>query len=158
MPHIADFLTPERPDADGVIHIGRATPGCRHCGQRDTKYSENGRVCLHHPGTTCCANAVRDQIAWRERELADLRRVAREYQDDMRATERAAESSVGAQAAEARNKLVRMNLAYPLKLDRWRLLTEGGTDPFERDAAPHMGLKQELDELRSILAVMERAA
>jgi hypothetical protein len=152
MPHIAELLTTERPDADGIIHIGRNTPGCRHCGHRDMKYSENGRVCLHHPGTTCCAKAVKDQIGWREQELADLRRAAREYQDEMRDTERIAGSTVGADAVAARNKLAKMQAAYPVKVERWRRLTDG--DPQTGD----MGLKPEIDELRSILAVMERAA
>ena len=152
MPHIAELLTPEKPDADGVIHIGRNTPGCRHCGQRDMKYSDNGRVCLHHPGTQCCANAVKDQIVWRQQELTDLRRLAREYQDEMNDTERVASSTVGALSVEARNKLAKMQAAYPIKLERWRRLTDG--DPSTGD----MGLKPEIEELRSIFAVMERAA
>lgn len=140
---------------DGTIHIGRNTRGCKHCGHIEHKRSANGRAILHHPGTTCCRKAIEDQLEYRRAELARLRQEAAEYQAEMDAVQARASATVGKEAAEATATLHRMNQAYEQKLLRWRLQTDGGVDPLELDAPPHVGLKQEIRELEQML---QRAA
>ena len=58
------------PVEDGVIQLGSKDRGCRHCGAVEVTVSACGRVAWWHPGTNCCAAAIRDRVGWREEELA----------------------------------------------------------------------------------------
>lgn len=102
--------------ADGRIVLGRNAAGCRHCGRREVHYATNGRAEFWHPGTTCCAAAVRDQISWRTDELQRLRadlETARQAIDEER---RLAENAIGREAAAHVAKVAAMTRGYEAKI------------------------------------------
>ena len=138
-------------DRDGIWHIGRGTPGCRHCGKTEMHYAENGKAVIHHPGTTCCPAAIRDQIAWREADLARLRKLAREAREEVNELHHRAERAIGREAGDARALADRAERGYAARLAQWQLLTDGGVDPVNRDEPPHVGLKNEIRELERML-------
>lgn len=138
-------------DRDGIWHIGRGTRGCRHCGKTEMHYAENGKAVIHHPGTTCCPSAIRDQIAWREADLARLRKLAREAREEVDEVHRRAERAIGREAADARALAERAERGYAARLARWQLLTDGGVDPLNRGEPPHLGSKQEIRDLERLL-------
>jgi hypothetical protein len=136
MEAIADVLP--TPDADGIIHIGRGTRGCRHCGKIETHYSQNGRIAWHHPGVTCCEKAITDQVNYRKGDLNRLRQAAADSQatlDDLRAR---SETAFGKEANELRATLAKAERGHDIRVNRLRA---------ESDA-----VKQEIREAEGLLA------
>lgn len=102
---------------DGQIEIGRGTPGCRHCGHRDSKYAGNGAAVLHHPGAECCADAVRDQIGWRKADLENLRAATKRDQAELDEARTVAHESVGRDAATAESRAAKISRANHRRLE-----------------------------------------
>jgi hypothetical protein len=122
MESITDVLP--SPDADGIIHIGRGTRGCRHCGKIETHYSQNGRIAWHHPGVTCCAKAIEDQVNYRKGDLTRLRQAAADSQamlDDLRTR---SESAFGKEAHELKATLAKAERGHDIRVGRLRAESE----------------------------------
>jgi len=127
-------------DRDGMIHIGDANRGCWNCGTVEMKYAGNGRLVLHHPGTECCAPAIKRLIELNRKELERHRNDAREFQQAIEEMDVKAERNVGKDAAEARMKADSMRRAFDTrKRDHWGPLVDG--------AHGEPGLKDEIARL-----------
>ena len=135
-------------DPDGLLHIGDARAACWNCGAREIKYSGNGRVALHHPGSECCAPAIKRLLALNRQELARHRSDAASFKQAVFDMQDKAASGVGRDAAEARAKSESMKRALDARIrDYWTPITDG--------AHGEPGLKQEIERLERKLARLE---
>jgi len=136
-------------DRDGVWHIGKGTRGCRHCGKAEVHYAANGKAAWHHPGTSCCAGALKDQLTWRRDDLQRYRDEAAQARREVDELHQKAERAIGREAAEAHSLAERAERGYQAKVSAWRRLTDGD---------PHMeivGIKNEIAELERHLSALE---
>lgn len=134
-------------DKDGVWHVGRGSPGCKHCGHVELTWATNGKLVWHRPGSTCCRKAVEDQLRWRRGDVQRLRDEHTKYVQDMEDNERLAETGEKFDPAtkEAARVGKNMRKGYPARLQAWRLQTDG-------DGRDEVGLKGEIKELEQMLA------
>jgi hypothetical protein len=127
-------------DADGVLHIGDPNAGCWSCGATELKYSANGKVAVHHPGTECCAPAINRLIEMMKTERTRHRKDAADFNAAIAAERARAENSIGNEAAKARARADSMQRAFDSKLrDYWLPITDG------TEGEP--GLSQEIERL-----------
>lgn len=127
---------------DGVIHIGRGTSGCRHCGETAVHMSANGRVAIHHPAAECCAGAIEDAIAARELELATKRQAAERQVAEIRDAQAKASTAIGREAAQASERAAAMANGYQARLPALKTEAEA--------------IKAELARLRQLLELKRR--
>lgn len=66
-------FTSERADEEGRVVLGDPNSGCKHCGSVSRKVSENGLAVLYHPSVACCEASAREQVSFRQADLARLR-------------------------------------------------------------------------------------
>lgn len=130
--------------------LGNPHQGCRHCGTVMTKHAKNGRAIIYHPGTTCCADAIKDQIRYREGDLARLKADGEQLLARIDDLEAKANRAVGKEQTELLNEATRARAAYEHHTTRIRRELDG--DPH----ADTIGLKNELRELRAQLDRINR--
>jgi hypothetical protein len=130
--------------------LGDPHKGCRHCGTVITRHASNGRATIYHPGTTCCTNAIQDQIRYREGDLARLKADGQQLLARIDDLEAKASRAVGKEQTELLNEANRARAAYEHHATRIRRELEG--DP-QTDT---IGLKNELRELRAQLDTITR--
>ena len=132
-------------DADGMLHIGNPLAACWNCGSHDIKYSGNGRVALHHPGSECCEPAIKRLLGLNREELARHRKDAADFKQAVFDMQDKAGRSVGRDSADMKAKADSMGRALTAKIrDYWTPLTDG--------AHGEPGLKQEIARLEQKLA------
>lgn len=130
-------------DSEGRIVLGDPAKGCRWCGTVAVKVAADNKAIMWHRGTTCCLQAVQQQIKYRraemdainrkiagmEAELEHLQDAASMYAEDSRSVEatrahyfakRAAEQLPRAIAAINREQITPLKdeLAYLHGLER----------------------------------------
>jgi hypothetical protein len=133
-------------DRDGIWHIGRGSRGCRHCGKVEVHYAANGKAAWHHPGTSCCVGAIKNQLTWRRDDLQRYRNEAAQARREVDELHQKAERAIGREAAEARALAERAERGYQAKVQAWRRLTDG--DP----TLEIVGIKNEIADLERHLA------
>jgi predicted nucleic acid-binding Zn-ribbon protein len=134
-----------RVDADGVTHVGDPLAGCWNCGAGELKYSDNGRVALHHPGSECCESAIDRLINLHTLELARHRTDATNMRNAITEQHQRAEQSFGNASAEARMRAERMQKGYDRRTrDHWQPLADD--------------LKAEIARLEAKRLMLRRAA
>jgi hypothetical protein len=136
--------------ANSVITYGNPNDGCRHCGTVITRTSANGKVIYHHPGVICCADAIRDQIRYRDGDFARLKQQGMQLMDAITDLERKAHQAVGKEQTELLREADKARAGYQQHLHRTKLQTDG--DP----SIDEPGLRNELRNLRALLDQMER--
>jgi hypothetical protein len=99
-------------DHDGITHIGNPRAGCWNCGAQELKYSENGKVALHHPGSECCEPAIKRLLGMHAAELARHRGDARSLMNEVTEAEQRAGSTYGNAGVEAKDRARRMRSGY----------------------------------------------
>ena len=131
-------------DHDGMIHIGNPRRGCWNCGKVEQNYSANGKLILHHPGTECCAPAIKRLIELNRAELERHRKEAGDFKRAIAEMDEKADRSVGRDAADARMKADSMRRAFDIRnREHWSPIVDGdGDEP---------GLKGEIARLERIL-------
>lgn len=135
---------------EGTQVIGNPHKGCRHCGTVITRHAANGRAIIYHPGTTCCPDAIRDQIRYREGDHARLKANGEQLLGIVDDIEAKAARAVGKEQTELLNEANKARAAYEHHARLFRLQTDGdGT-------SDTIGLKNELRELRAQLDELER--
>lgn len=150
MPRDIAAVLDAQQDASGLIHIGHAHRGCWNCGTVLTKYSENGKLALHHPGSECCAPAIRRLIDLNRQELERHRNDARSFQTAIAEMDDKASRNVGRDAADASQKAASMRRAFEIKQrEHWSPIVDG--------AHGEPGLKDEIARLERKLREMEAA-
>ena len=131
-----------------LIRIGNRNRGCWNCGTVLTKYSRNGKVALHHPGTECCAPAIKRLINLNREELARHRNDARSFQNAIAEMDDKATRNVGRDAADATQKAASMRRAFEIRQrEHWGPIVDGAHD--------EPGLKHEIARLEAKLREME---
>lgn len=144
---LAEELLGGEKDEHGVIHIGKKSPGCKHCGAKVQKVAANGKVVIHHPGAECCPAAVKDQIAYRTEELRVMRKLEVDLRHAVEEAEAHANELTGRDASTAKAAAAKMRRSYDQQVERWKLIADG--DP---DDPLSVGLKDELTELERTYA------
>lgn len=127
--------------------IGDPRKGCRHCGTVMEHTSQNGKVTLYRPGSTCCAAAIKDQIRYREgdfRRLQDQARLALSGIEDL---ERKAHQAIGKEQSELLRQATQARAGYEHMAARISREINGDGD--------EIGLKREIRQLREQLTRME---
>lgn len=130
--------------------IGDPHKGCRHCGTVITRKASNGRATIHHPGTTCCTDAIQDQIRYREGDLARLKADGEQLFARIDDLEAKAGRAIGKEQTELLNAANRARAAYEHHTTRIRRELDGDRD------SDTIGLKNELRELRAKLDQLTR--
>ena len=130
--------------------LGNPRQGCRHCGTVIKRTAANGRAIIYHPGTTCCVDAIKDQIQYREGDYARLRANGEQLLAIIDDLEAKANRAVGKEQTELLNEATRARAAYEHHTARIRRELDGDRD------SDTIGLKNELRELRAELDRLER--
>lgn len=130
--------------------LGNPHKGCRHCGTVIKRTAANGRAIIYHPGTTCCTLAIKDQIRYREGDLARLKSDGEQLLARIDDLEAKANRAVGKEQTELLNEATRARAAYEHHTARIRRELDGDRD------TDTIGLKNELRELRAELDRLER--
>ena len=130
--------------------LGNPRQGCRHCGTVIKRTAANGRAIIYHPGTTCCTLAIKDQIRYREGDLARLKSDGEQLLARIDDLEAKANRAVGKEQTELLNEATRARAAYEHHATRIRRELDGDRD------SDTIGLKNELRELRAELDRLER--
>jgi hypothetical protein len=135
---------------DDIRILGNPRQGCRHCGTVIKRTAANGRAIIYHPGTTCCAGAIKDQIQYREGDYARLRANGEQLLAAVDDLEAKANRAVGKEQTELLNEATKARAAYERHARQFRIETDGDRD------SDIIGLKNELRELRAQLDRIER--
>jgi transcription initiation factor TFIIIB Brf1 subunit/transcription initiation factor TFIIB len=135
---------------EDVRIIGNPHKGCRHCGTVIKRTAANGRAIIYHPGTTCCTDAIKDQIRYREEDYARLRANGEQLLRVIDDLERKAQQAIGKEQSELLNEANKARAAYERHTHQFRIQTNG--DP----QADIIGLKNELRDLRAQLDTITR--
>lgn len=130
--------------------IGDPRKGCRHCGTVITRKASNGRAIIYHPGTTCCTDAIQDQIRYREGDYARLRANGEQLLAHIDDLEAKAGRAIGKEQTELLNEATKARAAYERHARQFRIETDGDRD------SDTIGLKNELRELRAQLDQLTR--
>ncbi len=133
--------------SDKPTTIGNPNVGCRHCGTVMEHKSENRKVTLYRPGTTCCEPAIRDQIRYREGDfhrLQDQAKLAIAGIDDL---ERKARQAIGKEQSELQRQATQARVGYEHLAARISRQINGDDE--------QLGLKREIKQLREQLARLE---
>jgi hypothetical protein len=130
--------------------IGNPHKGCRHCGTVITRKAANGRATIHHPGTTCCTDAIQDQIRYREGDYARLKADGEQRLAHIDDLEAKAGRAIGKEQTELLNEATKARAAYERHARQFRIETDGDSD------ADIIGLKNELRDLRAKLDQLTR--
>lgn len=133
--------------SDKPTTIGNPNVGCRHCGTVIERRSSNTRVTLYHPGVTCCADAIKDQIRYREADFHRLQDQARLAIGGIEDLERKASQAIGKEQSELMRQATQARSGYEHLVARINRELNGDAD--------QVGLKAEIRNLRQQLARLE---
>lgn len=133
--------------SDKPTTIGNPNVGCRHCGTVIERRSSNNRVTLYHPGVTCCADAIKDQIRYREADFHHLQDQARLAIAAIEDLERKAQQAIGKEQSELIRQANQARAGYQHMAARMSREINGDGD--------QIGLKHEIKNLRQQLARLE---
>lgn len=156
MKQVAAVLdSPETRDEAGRLVLGDPSKGCRHCGAVAVKEAANGKAIIWHPAVECCADAVNDQIRFREGDLETLQKAitAKEQQLELLRQETGMYDR-DSKATEATKAFARLRMAeeqHPASLAVIRARISG-----DREAG-EIGVTGELRELKTRRAGLLRA-
>lgn len=109
------------PREGGAVVLGDKRRGCRHCGHVAVTVSADERVRWYHPGTSCCAGAVRDQLRWRQDELQGLRNEWRRANAEVNELDTAAVEAPPAERKRLEADAARKRRGLQVRVDEvWR--------------------------------------